>query len=86
MIKKLLTYFRNRTKISSGQVQKKYSQRGQILFEYILILILVVGMAKLLIDGLIKRSEDEADRGAVIKIWVNLSDAIAEDPADEAVP
>ena len=89
MIKKLLTYFRHKTKTQGGQVLKKHtrsSQRGQILFEYILILVLVIGIAKILIDGLVKRSQDEDERGVVIKTWVNLSDAIAEDPADEVLP
>lgn len=60
------------------------NQKGQILIEYILLLILVLGVAKILMDGLIKRDQDPDAQGIVIKAWVKASQTIAQDAADHA--
>lgn len=84
---KILTYITNKITIQRCQYQKRprLSQRGQILIEYILLVVIVLAFAKILMDGLVQRGATEDDGGFVIKHWVELSDAIAEDPADEAI-
>ena len=87
MTNQILTYITNKIRKQECQYQKRphfLPQRGQILIEYILLVIIVLALAKVLMDELVQRGADKDAGGFVIQQWVELSDAIAEDPADEA--
>ena len=57
------------------------AQRGQILVEYILLLIVAVGVAALMISSLVSRNPD--DPGFLISKWDKILRFIGADPADD---
>ena len=56
------------------------NQRGQIVVEYVLILIVLVTIAGTLVKGIVGRGEDNP--GMVIRVWNNLLVTIATDLPD----
>jgi len=56
---------------------KKNRQRGQIIVEYILLLVIVVGLAALIVRGVVHRDKDEP--GFLIKAWNNMIQTIGAD-------
>lgn len=59
------------------------SDRGQILIEYILLLLIGITIANLLVKGLTRFSDEPDDRGIIIKRWINIWDSIGKDLPDE---
>lgn len=54
--------------------------RGQLIVEYILLLVVSVGICALLTQSLVGRSEDSA--GYIISGWRNINIAIGSDLGD----
>ena len=63
------------------QIYQKTNQKGQILLEYILLIVVVAAIAQALMSELVQRTP--GDQGVVIKTWIGVSEIIANDPADE---
>lgn len=58
----------------------KSNQSGQVLVEYVLLLIVAVSLATIIISGLVKRDSDDPDNsGAIIKRWQAIKEGIAKD-------
>lgn len=53
------------------------SQSGQVLVEYVLLLIIVVSVASIIVGGMVGRSEDSP--GVVIRAWTSILGTIAAD-------
>jgi hypothetical protein len=66
---------------ANGKVAFRQSERGQIIVEYVLILMVVVAIAAILTKSMIGR--DEADPGFVIKAWDQILRDIGSDHADD---
>lgn len=66
-----------------GSVQNQFirNQSGQILVEYLLLMVIAVACATLLIKGLVGRGDD-AQRGVVIKQWDKIIHIIGNDLPD----
>lgn len=58
------------------------SQRGQIVVEYLLLLIVVVTAVSIVVRFLVQRTEGP-EGGAIIRIWNDMLQTIATDKADE---
>ena len=56
------------------------NQRGQIVVEYILLLVIMVGVATLLTKKLINRSPDNP--GVITGTWARMNSAIGNDIID----
>ncbi len=52
-------------------------QSGQVIIEYILLMVIVVGIAAIIVRGVVHR--DESDPGFLIKAWNELVQTIGED-------
>lgn len=52
-------------------------QKGQVIVEYILLMIIVVGIAAVIVRGVVHR--DKSDPGFLIKAWSELVQTIGED-------
>jgi hypothetical protein len=52
-------------------------ESGQIIIEYILLMIVVVGIAAVIVKGVIKR--DKSDPGFLIQAWSDLVKTIGDD-------
>ena len=91
---KIFTHLKSKIQIQPSQclcfmqtkIHQKKNQKGQILLEYILLIVIVVAIAQTLMSGLIRRSSNKEDQGAIIKAWIEVSEVIAEDYADEPSP
>ena len=51
--------------------------RGQVIIEYVLLLLVAMGLALLLIRAMVSRNPD--DPGFLIKKWYDIGDAISKD-------
>lgn len=58
------------------------SQRGQVILEYILLLIVSVSLAFLIITQLVGTSGDEGEPGIVVQTWRALTQGVADDYPD----
>jgi hypothetical protein len=58
------------------------NQSGQILVEYILLLLIAVSCATILTKGLVGRRGSEDDAGIIIKSWHKIITAIGNDLPD----
>ena len=56
-------------------------QSGQIVVEYILVLIVAVALAFVIVRGFINR--EEGNEGLVIQAWMRMLGAIGSDTADD---
>jgi hypothetical protein len=56
------------------------NQRGQILVEYLLLMVIAVGCATLLTKQLVNRNEDNP--GIIIKAWNGIISTISKDLPD----
>ena len=61
--------------------QDRKKQRGQIVVEYVLLLVIAVGIAALLISQLASRSEDEP--GVIIAKWQAIMKTVGDDNPDK---
>ncbi len=59
-----------------------YNQSGQILVEYILLLLIAVSCAMILTTSLVGRRSDVNDSGVLIKSWHKIITAIGNDLPD----
>jgi hypothetical protein len=59
---------------------KLKSQSGQIIIEYILLMIVVVGIAAVIVKGVVSR--DKSDPGFLIQAWSELVKTIGSDCVD----
>lgn len=86
---KIFTHLKNRFQTPSSQslgfmhtkIHQKKNQKGQILLEYILLIVIVVAIAQALMSELVQRTP--GNQGVVIKTWIGVSEIIANDPTDE---
>jgi uncharacterized protein (UPF0333 family) len=62
----------------TGAVQ---NSRGQILVEYILLMVIVVSVALLITSFMVSRNSDRP--GFLISKWYQIIQTIGEDPADD---
>jgi len=71
-------------KIKSDQNQQitRLNNRGQIVLEYLLLMVIVVSVATVLTKSLVGRSDDENNQGFVIKGWNKIIYALGYDVAD----
>lgn len=58
--------------------------KGQIVVEYILLLIVAVSLAALIVRVLVHRDPDNP--GAVIKAWTGIVEFISDDKPDDVAP
>ncbi|MCB0410897.1 MAG: hypothetical protein KDD22_00105, partial [Bdellovibrionales bacterium] len=65
-------------------LRSSQNSRGQIVVEYVLLLIIAVSVAFLMTSQMVSRSEESP--GFVISKWKGLIDAIGADPADDLNP
>ncbi len=81
---KFFSYFKNRILISQffrcRKTYQKKAQKGQILLEYILLIVIVVMIAKALTYEFVHQE------GALKKAWIKVSERIAEDYAGDPEP
>ncbi len=68
-------------KNSSISRKRFVNQRGQILVEYLLLMVIAVACATLLTKGLVGRGDD-SNRGIVIKQWDRIIHIIGNDLPD----
>lgn len=73
----------NRNSSQQKKMRSITSQRGQILIEYILLLLIGITVANLLVKGLTRFSDEPDDRGIIIKRWINIWNSIGKDLPDE---
>lgn len=59
---------------------KKKSQQGQVLVEYLLLMVIAVGMVTIITKAMINRSDD--NMGFIIKSWNGILKNIANDLPD----
>ncbi|WII72315.1 hypothetical protein QJS83_00345 [Bdellovibrio sp. 22V] len=59
---------------------KRKGQSGQIVVEYVLLLVIAVSVAALLVSQLVSRSED--DPGVLTAKWQSILTTIGEDVPD----
>lgn len=57
------------------------NSRGQILVEYILLMVIVVSVALLITSFMVSRNSDRP--GFLISKWYQIIQVIGEDPADD---
>jgi hypothetical protein len=55
-------------------------QSGQIIIEYVLLMIVVVGIAAVIVKGVVSR--DKSDPGFLIQAWSDLVQTIGKDCVD----
>jgi len=60
------------------------SQGGQIVLEYVLLLVIGVSMAMLITSTMVSRNENSP--GFLVKKWFEIIKTIGEDPADDLKP
>lgn len=53
------------------------SQRGQVIVEYVLLLVVAVAMATIIVSMMVKRDPDNA--GFLMQKWKDLQDVIGSD-------
>lgn len=68
---------------SSRQVSLR-SQRGQIVVEYVLLLVIGVSVAALITSTMVSRSADNP--GFLVRKWLEIIKVIGEDTADDVKP
>jgi hypothetical protein len=60
---------------------KRLGERGQIIVEYVLLLVIVVGVAAILTRSIVSRSPDSP--GFVVQLWGEILTTIGEDRPDD---
>lgn len=58
--------------------------RGQIVVEYVLLLVIGVGLAMMITSFMVSRSQDKP--GFLIKKWLEIIQTIGGDTADDLTP
>jgi len=81
MKKNKLSYLRCKVNLQN----EKFSllqNKGQVVLEYLLLMVVVVSVAAVLTQALVKRSTDEASQGMIVKSWNKMLGIIGNDLAD----
>lgn len=65
---------------------KYRNQKGQVIVEYILLMVIVVAIASLLITQVVSRSSDSDKQGFLIKKWDQMIRVIGSDLPDKCDP
>ncbi len=73
-----------RTKLLRKRTWNLRNQGGQLVLEYVLLLVVVVSLAEIIVKGLISREQNEP--GAIIKVWDTIIKKIGSDQAGEIEP
>lgn len=60
------------------------TQAGQIVVEYVLMLLVAIGIAVLMTNLIVSRQE--GNEGFLIKAWGGIIETISKDPTDEVPP
>lgn len=68
----------------AGQHNILRSERGQLVVEYVLLLIVAVGVAIVITSTMVSRNEETP--GFLIVKWREIIDTIAADPTDDLAP
>lgn len=63
--------------IQFKQINK--AQSGQLVFEYLLLLAVSVGLALILVSKLIKRGDDPDNVGSIVLKWNQMQNQIGKD-------
>ncbi|MFN3453383.1 MAG: hypothetical protein ACK41T_00385 [Pseudobdellovibrio sp.] len=63
-------------------MKSKLNSKGQVLIEYILMMVFVVTIAAVLTKSLVGRTSDVANQGMIIKSWNRMIKAIGNDLPD----
>lgn len=58
------------------------NKRGQVIIEYLLIMVLMVAIASTLTKKLVGRSDNSQDQGMIIRSWSRIIKAIGNDLPD----
>ena len=61
-----------------------YSQRGQIVVEYVLLLVIGVSVAMLITSKMVSRNSESP--GFLVKKWYEIIKAIGQDTTDDLKP
>ncbi len=59
------------------------NRSGQVVIEYILLLVLVTGLGAVIIKGLVSRNPDPAETGILVAKWQRILETIAQDNPEE---
>lgn len=65
-------------------MRMRFGQRGQVVVEYILLLIIGVGVATLITSQMVSRNPESL--GFLIKKWVSILQTIGKDTPDDLSP
>lgn len=63
--------------------RKKKKQSGQVLIEYILLLLIGLTVAKILMNGLTRMDDDPDRQGSVVRRWISIWNGIGKDFPDK---
>ena len=66
---------------SGGPTKRLRQQSGQVVIEYMLLLVLVTSLGAVMIKGLVSRSADEP--GLLVAKWHSIIKTIADDNPEE---
>jgi len=69
---------------SPSQQTNLRGQGGQIIVEYVLLLVVGVGLAILITSTIVSRNPDSP--GFLVKKWFDIIEAIGKDTADDLAP
>lgn len=72
--------------LQSGQrnlIKNAFKISGQIVVEYVLLLVIAVGIAALITNLVVSRSPDPTKRGFLVNKWEAIVNAIGDDLADD---
>lgn len=82
MKKNNLLYCHKRSKLYQHNVKYILQSNGQVVLEYLLLMVVAVSIAALLTQALVKRSTDESGQGMIIKSWNKMLGVIGNDLPD----
>ncbi len=71
---------KSRTKLDPQKRTSVLNQKGQVLVEYMLLLLISVSFATFLVSKLISRNAD--DQGIIIKSWSRMLETLGNDLPD----
>lgn len=63
--------------------QRANGSSGQIVVEYILLLVACVGIAVLITSTMVSRSPNEGEQGFIVVKWMQIIQTIGKDVVDE---
>jgi hypothetical protein len=66
---------------ASSKAGRRQSESGQIIVEYVLLLVIAIGLATILTRALVSRTQ--GDEGIVIRAWEEMLNQIAADHPDD---